>query len=392
MPLLLVLACATFVSGLAIRMMDPMVPTIATDLGSPEAHISLLASAYAIPYALIQPVLGPLGDWVGKTRVIKFCLLILTIATTLTAIASTVELMFAARILGGLAGGGIIPLAIAAVGDHVPYGKRQMALSNILTASLGAFLAGSIGTGLLAEFIGWRGVLVVAALMSATVFLIALFTLRDDANTVANNQAGTTSAGRSALDGYARVFANPWAYVCYTAVFIEGILIFGLLPYVATLLAARGAGGIVEAGMVLAGMALGGLFYTQIASRFIRRMGGVGNLIRMGGLFAAIGYFGIARQGSWQFEMAAFMLLGFGFYAVHNSLQTQATELAPQNRGAAVALFAFFLFTGQAIGPLFYAASLSIMPPSLFISAIGIAAFSLSFLLAHMLRRSDARA
>ena len=46
--------------------------------------------------------------------------------------------------------------------------------------------------------------------------------------------------------------------------------------------------------------------------------------------------------------------VGAGFYMIHNSLQTQATELAPTNRASAVAAHAFFFFLGQAAGPLIY--------------------------------------
>ena len=384
MPLLLILACACFVGGLAIRMMDPIVPAIAVDLATAEANVSLLASAYAIPYALVQPILGPIGDRVGKKLVIKLCLLGLTLATAMAAVATSIEVMFAARILGGLAGGGIIPLAIASIGDHVPFDKRQVALSQILTAMIGAVLVGTVGTGFLATLIGWRGVIAVAALISGIVFLLSLTALRE-APDAGGGQASMTRA--SILQGYERIFANPLSYVCYVAVFIEGVLILGLLPYVATMLTARGAGGIMEAGLVLAGMAIGGLLYTQIAARLIGRMGGVSNLIRLGGLLAAGGYAGIAMQGSWPFEMAAFVLLGFGFYSIHNSLQTQATELAPENRGAAVALHAFFFFLGQSIGPLFYAAALVAAPPSLVIGSIGAIALALSFLLAFALKR-----
>lgn len=384
MPLLLVLAFSCFVSSLAIRLIDPMVPAMAEDLATAEANISLLASAYAIPYALIQPVLGPLGDRVGKARIIIACLFVLTIATALAAVATTLELMFAARVLGGLAGGGIIPLAIASVGDHVPLAERQMALSKILTAMIGAILVGTVGTGFLATFIGWRGVFIVAAMLGAAVFVIALSSLRD--KPAAAKSDGSVPTPSSARQGYARIFSNPMAYVCYGAVFVEGVLILGLLPFVATLLAARGAGGVFEAGMVLAGMAIGGLLYTQIAARLIGRMGGIPNLIRLGGLFAALGFFGIALQGSWPFEMAAFMLIGFGFYSIHNSLQTQATELAPQNRGAAVSLHAFFFFIGQALGPLFYAAALYVASPSPVIAIIGGIALGLAFLLASAIK------
>jgi predicted MFS family arabinose efflux permease len=48
-----------------------------------------------------------------------------------------------------------------------------------------------------------------------------------------------------------------------------------------------------------------------------------------------------------------------GFYMIHNSLQTQATELAPMNRGSAVAAHAFFVFLGQACGPILYGVGLT---------------------------------
>jgi MFS family permease len=45
------------------------------------------------------------------------------------------------------------------------------------------------------------------------------------------------------------------------------------------------------------------------------------------------------------------MLLGMGYYTMHGTLQTRATELAPEARGTAISLFAFFFFMGQATGP-----------------------------------------
>ena len=383
MPLLLILACACFVSALVIRIVDPLVPTIAADLQTAEANVSLLASAYAIPYALIQPILGPIGDKFGKALIMNTCLLCLALSTLLSAFATSYEMILTARVLGGLAGGGIIPLALASAGDHVPFDKRQLALSKILSAMIFATLLGTIGVGLLATYVGWRGVFVCTSLVCFCVFILSVYSLRTSVRHGSHN----TPKNASMLAGYKTVLANQRAYICYTAVFIEGVFIFGLLPYVASLLLSRGAGGTVEAGIVLSGMALGGLAYTQIATRFINQMGGITNLIRLGGILAAFGYACIALESSWHVDMLAFMLLGFGFYSIHNSLQTEATELAPANRGAAVALHAFFFFLGQSLGPIFYAAAFQIAAPSTTVAVIAGAALALAFLLAHALRR-----
>ena len=385
MPLLFVLACACFIGGLMIRLIDPVVPAVAADLATTEASVSLLASAYAVPYALIQPVLGPVGDLFGKTRVIKVCLACLAAASALAAMATTIEVMFLARVLGGLAGGGIIPLALATVGDHVAFDKRQVALSQILTAMIAAVLVGTIGTGFAASLIGWRGAFWIATAMAVVAFVLAMVSLDAAPRPPGRRTLSDQVAG--AIDGYRQVFANARAYVCYAGVFFEGVLIFGLLPYIATLLTARGAGGSFEAGMVLAGMALGGLVYTQIVARLIGRMGGVANLIRLGGVFLGAGFLGVAAQGAWAFEMAAFALIGFGFYSIHNSLQTQATELAPRNRGASVALHAFFFFLGQSAGPVVYAVALDTVRVDWLLAVVAVVAVALSLLLAHALRR-----
>ena len=385
MPLLFVLACACFIGGLMIRLIDPVVPEIAADLATSEASVSLLASAYAVPYALVQPVLGPVGDLIGKTRVIKICLACLAAASALTVVANSIEVMFAARVLGGLAGGGIIPLALATVGDHVAFEKRQVALSQILTAMIAAVLVGTIGTGLAASLIGWRGAFAIATIMAVAAFVLAMVSLEETRPSPGRRSLSDQLA--SVLEGYGQVFANARAYVRYAGVFVEGVLIFGLLPYIATLLTTRGAGGSFEAGMVLAGVAVGGLVYTQLVARLIGRMGGIANLIRVGGVFLSIGFAGVALQGSWGVEMAAFALLGFGFYSIHNSLQTQATELAPGHRGASVALHAFFFFLGQSAGPVLYAVALEAVPVWELLSEVAIVAFLLSILLAHALRR-----
>ena len=349
MPLLVVLAVSCLASALIVRIVDPLVPQIARDLLADPHTVALLATSFAFPYALGQPILGPLGDALGKARIIKWCLAALAVALALSAIAPSVETLFIARLLAGLAAGGTIPLAIAMVGDRIPITERQVALSQLLMAMLVGQMVGVIGSGLIGSVVSWRWVmaigcvLVVASLIMSIVWLEA----RHDAERKPFSIDGMRQ-------GYAQVFANPRAKVCYGAVFVEGVSIFGLLPYLAVLLEARGIGGMREAGMVLAGMGAGGVLFGVLVKPMLRLLKGQMNLIRAGGVVAGLGLAGYAFAGSWPLEAAAFVLTGLGFYTIHNSLQTQATELAPGARGAAVALHAFFFFFGQACGPVLY--------------------------------------
>jgi predicted MFS family arabinose efflux permease len=385
MPLLLVLGLASFAGALSVRIVDPVVPAIARDLATTAASAALLASAFSFPYAFAQPVLGPLGDAVGKALIIKAGLALLAITLAVSAAAPTIEMLFAARILGGLAAGGIIPLAFAMVGDRFVMAERQFALSRILTAALTGQLVGAVGSGLVASYLGWRTVMALACVVTLGALAITLRSL----NVRPERISKLTIAGMRA--GYGRVFQNPNAAVCYAAVFIEAVSLFGLLPYVATLLEQKGAGGVREAGFVIAGMGIGGLLFTFSVRAMLLRLRGQTNLIRAGGLVAAVGLVLVAAAPTWPAEMAAFVVIGCGFYMLHNSLQTQATELAPDNRGAAVALHAFFFFLGQAAGPIVFALGLATVgaAPSILIAALTMAL--LGFAVASALKRITAR-
>jgi MFS family permease len=70
---LTIAAFANFSSSLFMRAIDPLVPQVAIDLSTDPATVALLTTAFALPYALLQPVLGPLADMVGKTRLMTIC-------------------------------------------------------------------------------------------------------------------------------------------------------------------------------------------------------------------------------------------------------------------------------------------------------------------------------
>ncbi|HEY8129636.1 MAG TPA: MFS transporter [Hyphomicrobium sp.] len=91
---------------------------------------------------LSQPVLGALGDAFGKARIIKIALSLLVVCLAASAAAPTLDMLSLARLVGGAAAGGIIPLAFAIVGDRFAMTERQLALSRVLTAIIAGQLTG----------------------------------------------------------------------------------------------------------------------------------------------------------------------------------------------------------------------------------------------------------
>uniref|UniRef100_UPI001EFF9A1B MFS transporter n=1 Tax=Falsiroseomonas oryziterrae TaxID=2911368 RepID=UPI001EFF9A1B len=164
--LILVLGLGAGASSLAGRALDPLVGVVGGEFGTAAATVALLSTAFALPYALVQPVLGPIGDAIGKERVIRACLVVLALALLASAFAPDLVTLAVLRVIAGGAAGGVFPLAIAIIGDRVPLERRQVALSRLLVAGLTGAVAGGALAAAAEPLIGWRGVMVACAAAS----------------------------------------------------------------------------------------------------------------------------------------------------------------------------------------------------------------------------------
>ncbi|GGK48457.1 MFS transporter [Salinarimonas ramus] len=339
-----IFAIAGFASTFSSRIADPLVPTIASDLGASVKTIALLATAFALPYALIQPILGPIGDAVGKLAVMRVCVALLALALLASAFAPDETTLFVLRVIAGAAAGGVIPLALAAIGDRVGMEGRQVAISRFLVAIILGQLAGSSLSGALALWIGWRGVFVLAAILAAGALAAVLVFARR-----ATEAKGTFDLG-IAKARYRALLAMPRARALFAFVFVEAAALFGLFPFAAVLLERRDAGGSAEAGLAIAGFAIGGLLYSALVRTLLRFLG-MPRMVGAGGILAALAILALVVVADWRLMAAAFLAMGLGFYMMHNSFQTAVTELAAEARGSATALHACFFFLGGALGP-----------------------------------------
>jgi predicted MFS family arabinose efflux permease len=303
-------------------------------------------------------VLGPLGDLVGKTRVITTCVIILGVSAVVGALAPNFQVLLVSRIIAGAAGGGVFPVSVALIGDLVPMQTRQVAIGRLLIGSVTGMLVGATGAGVLADFIGWRAVFIAVAIAMAFAAAGAMFGLREP-----ESKTPRRLDFASALANYAQVFANPRAKICYLAVFVEGVALFGLFPYVALLLSRIGETRASIAGLVLAGFAVGGIIYSLSIGRLVANFGQRRVMI-VGGCIAAVSLLVEAALPPWPVQLAALTAMGFGFFLLHGSIQVQMTELAPNARGTAVSMHSFSYFMGQAAGPLAYWAGIATIGPS----------------------------
>jgi predicted MFS family arabinose efflux permease len=347
-PALNIIALTTFAASLSGRALDPVLPHVAEDFGVSIASAAGFSAVFAFTFAIVQPVLGAAADMFGKARLMTVCLVLLGVANLLGALANSYEMLFVTRILGGMASGGVFPVSLSLVSDLVGPDKRQVAIGRTLAGSMAGNLLGATLSGLIGDFLGWRGVLALlgALVIGSSLAVAAGFRGAD----IARPPRGSFAALAA---GYRTIFRNPNAKYCYGAVFIEGCCVLGLFPYVASFLFQLGEVRLSISGIVIAGFAIGGLFYTMTVARFLPRLGMRGMMI-VGATLVALQLVAIAFGPDWRIQLVVLLLMGWGFYMIHGCIQVFASELSVEARATALALHSFFFFMGQTLGPIAY--------------------------------------
>ncbi len=338
---------AAFAGAMQTRATDPMIPAIAADLGVSLQDAFLLASAFAMPFGLMQLVLGPTGDALGKVRVIRVALFVVAIGTAVSAWAPSYEIALAARILTGAAAGGSVPVTMALVSDLFAFDQRPLAIARVMIAATSGQILGAAITGLLIGVVGWRGIYVLLAGIVAAIAIFSLLVLEPD------------TAGRRPLSvkrfiaDYREILRKAPTRLLGSLVFFHGLLTVGLFPLLAPLFRAGGGSGPFEAGLSIAAFAAGGLVF-GISMRWLAGRLSLPGLMRAGYCLGGIGYIAMAQPLPLPVVIALGFLTGLCFFSLQNCMLTMMTELAPGARGSAVAILLFGLFTGQTVGPILW--------------------------------------
>jgi predicted MFS family arabinose efflux permease len=373
---------AVFATTLFFRAVDPVIPQIASDFAIDPHTVALLATAFSLPYAIMQPVLGGLADAFGKTQLMTWSLLVLVVSAAIGAAAPNISVLFASRVVSGIVAGGVFPIAVAIAADLVTIEKRQVAVGRMLGAAMIGNVLGSPAAGMAADLIGWRGVFVGMGVLGTVAVVASVIGFRG---------LSTSAVARVDIRAlpamYGTIFRNPLAKVCYGAVLVEAICLFGLFPYVAGLLAAGGEARAAIAGVVLAGFGIGGIIYATSVSLLLARLG-ERRLMISGGMLMGLALAVVAFRLPWQLQCVNFVFLGLGFYMLHGVIQIYASELAPAARGSAMAMHSSAFFFGNAIGPVVYGVALPTagLGPTVVVSGAILA--GVGFVCSRLLRRA----
>lgn len=339
---ILLLSAAGFIAVGTFRLSDPLLPSIAEEFGTSIGGVAVTVTAFTLGYAAFQLVHGPLGDRLGKLRVIAATLALTSASTVACAFTGSVGTLALLRFATGVTAGAVAPLSIAHIGDTVPYDSRMVMIARFLMAALvGQMVAGSLA-GVFAEYVGWRGAFVafgVAGLIvAAALWPPALRAARHGANT-----HPAEGAHHFALLRDSRV------RTIWLAGLVEGSLMMGAVPYVGAYLRLEFNLDYAIIGLVLACFGVGGVFYSFNVKRILKLLG-ERRMVIVGASLAASSYIAITLAPVWQVLVPALIFVGLGFFCMHGIVQVRATEIAPHARGTALSGFVFCLFAGQGFG------------------------------------------
>ena len=375
---------AAFMVQADARVIDPLLHVVARDFHTLPPNAAIVISSYALPYGLFQLFYGPLGDRIGKLRVMAACLTLFAFGTFACAFVPSLPVFAILRFLTGVVAAAIIPMSLGYMGDKFPYETRQIALGRFMSALMMGQITGSTLGGIFGQYLGWRNIFIVFGIAALAVsvllaregrrfpeqqkaarkFGLPILAVPLGGSVIFVGMLGVLSVEFSrGLEGlgacllvyalvtqYGGMLKLPGAPLVLGTVLLEGLFVFGGLSYLASSLTDRFGVNYASAGLMVAGFGIGGLAYSFSVKKLVNRIGELGILL-LGGTLLGVAFVSIGLMPAWEWFIPLVVLLGMGYYTMHGTLQTRATELAPEARGTAVSLFAFFFFMGQATGP-----------------------------------------
>jgi len=316
----------------------PLLLPIAHDLKVSVAQVTVVATAYFLLYGAMQVVYGLISDRIGRVLLLRLTCVGAAAAGMISTFAPNLPVLIAGRAVTGCVICAIVPTSLVYVGDSFPFQIRQQAIADLLAAVGVGTAAATFGAGLLAHYLSWR----IAFLLPALASLGLAYALRWLPETLT-----TQRPTGGALRQLAAVALRPWVVFLTLIAIPEGAAMLGFFTFLAPALETHGQNPAV-AGIVTGFYGVAVLAGTQLVKRIAPLVEGYW-LILGGGTALTLCYALAALFPTIAGILAASFLAGTGYAVMHSTFQTWATEVAPQARGTATALFASSAFLGAGL-------------------------------------------
>jgi len=412
---------AVSLSALETTIVSTAMPAIVSSLGGMKRY-GWIVVTYLLTTTATMPIYGRLGDLYGRKPMLIAACLLFMLGSVLCACAWSITSLATFRAVQGLGSGGIVPLALALVGDLYRGSKRASAQGWFSMVWGVASVAGPVSGAWVTSHLGWRWIFVLsvpfglaavfalarwlprsrphegprvdlagAALLLAGLGLVVLGADRDARDLVDFARLGGTSAAlfvRAHIHALAasvggamlvvfliwearhpspilplRLFRRPMIFWASVGALLSGLILFGVLTFVPLFVQGVRLGSTKDAGLVLLPMSVGWPLGSLIAGRTMARVGPRAH-VAVGVALLVIGTAGLATlpADTSRFALVSTMLLiglGLGFSSL--ALLVNVQDDAPiEHRGVATASQAFFRSIGGVVGVGLLASALNV--------------------------------
>jgi EmrB/QacA subfamily drug resistance transporter len=170
-PVLFTLAAACVAFSLSQTLVVPALPALAREFGASASAVSWVLTGFLVSASIATPIVGKLGDLYGKGRMLTVVLALFSLGAVINALAGSIEVVIAGRVLQGVAGG-VFPLAFGIVRDTFPRDQIPGGLSMIsaifgIGGGIGLPLSGVIVDNLDLQWLFWINLFALPAAVAA---------------------------------------------------------------------------------------------------------------------------------------------------------------------------------------------------------------------------------
>jgi EmrB/QacA subfamily drug resistance transporter len=171
-----VLAVSVSAFALLQSLVVPVLAEIQVDLHTSQTTVTWVLTAYLLSASVCTPIVGRVGDKLGKERMLVVALVALSIGSLLDALSTSIGLMIVGRVIQGV-GGGVLPLSFGIIRDEFPAKKVPGAVAAVASlsavgAGLGLVLAGPIVSAFDYHWLFWFPMILTALAAAATVAFV----------------------------------------------------------------------------------------------------------------------------------------------------------------------------------------------------------------------------
>ena len=349
------LAAATFLIFFQAYMVAPLIPRLSHSFQVSEQFIGLMVPAYMIPYGVSTLFYGLLSDRLGRRRIMLGSLAAFILLTLITATARSASQVLWWRLLTGLGASGVVPLALALIGDLFPYEQRGRPLGWLFGAMAGGMAFGSSFGVILTPYIGWRMLFVGVA--SGTVVVLGLLL---QYSAILSRQTTTSVLSvADVLKGYRSLLDNARGVRTYGYVLLNSLFHSGVYTWLGVFFAKRYHLGEIGIGLALLGYGVPGFLLGPAIGRWADRWGRRW-IIPLGLVVAALSVAALTFDLPLLAAALAVTLVSLGYDMTQPLLAGIVTQLGGKRAGQAMGLNVFILFTGFGVGSIVFGATVQL--------------------------------